>query len=205
MTAPRLEPVLRENLVPVLRADGFTGSGRTYRRVVNDWIHVVNVQGSRYGGEFAINLAVHPLAVPDVLGNAADPKTITQELCEFRRRMAAPPDRDAWWKHDGTAPGMAAAVRQATTMYVHVGRAMLNDATAAHSDLNTVSAADFVAGRFNFHGFGLTTGCRMALVLAHLRQATGRSAEARGFAAHALQTAGPATAIKAQARALLAA
>lgn len=64
MTAARR--VLNQLFASTLRrcfADGFTGSGRTFRRVAGEWVHVVNVQGSRYGGQFGVNVAVHPLAI----------------------------------------------------------------------------------------------------------------------------------------------
>ena len=44
-TPPRLEPSIRKYLLPLLKNDGFAGSGRTFRRIDNDAIHLVNVQG----------------------------------------------------------------------------------------------------------------------------------------------------------------
>lgn len=200
---PRIESAIRKHLGPVLRADGFAGSGRTFRRVVGDWIHVVNVQGSRYGGQFAVNLAVHPTVIPDVLGNAPDPKRITEELCEFRRRMSESETRqDKWWKYDSTPESMVAAVHEAAVMYIQVGRRLLDEATAKDADLNTVSPAAFVAGNFNFLGFD-STKCRMALALARLRRAKDRLAESQAFAAHALQTVGSAAFLKAEIQAFL--
>jgi hypothetical protein len=201
--APRIESAIRAHLSPILRTDGFTGSGRTFRRVVGEWIHVVNVQGSRYGGQFAVNLAVHPIAIPNVRGDAPDHKRITEDLCEFRRRMSASPTRqDKWWKHDSTAESMGAAVHEATITYVEVGRSLLHDATAEHADLNAVSPAAFAEGKFNFFGFG-STECRMALALARFRRAKGRLAESQAFAAHALQKVGSAAFLKAEIQALL--
>jgi hypothetical protein len=95
-----LEVAIRKCLAPCLREDGFAGSGRTFRRVLNGWIQVVNVQGSRYGGRFSINLGLQPLAIPDVVGNVPDPKKIREELCEFRRRLSES-GADQWWTHDG--------------------------------------------------------------------------------------------------------
>ena len=40
-----LEPSIRKYLLPLLKNDGFAGSGRTFRRIDNDAIHLVNVQG----------------------------------------------------------------------------------------------------------------------------------------------------------------
>jgi hypothetical protein len=41
--APQLEASIRKHLVPLLRQDGFSGSGRTFRRVAGDFIEVLNV------------------------------------------------------------------------------------------------------------------------------------------------------------------
>jgi hypothetical protein len=202
-STPRIETAIREHLAPLLRADGFTGSGRTFRRSVGDWIHVVNVQGSRYGGAFAVNLGVQPIRIPDVRGNAPDPKKITEELCEFRRRLADSEVRQGkWWKHDSTVESLAAAVADAAETYAVAGRRLLNDVTAASGDLNTVTAIDFAAGKFNFLGFG-STECRMALALARMRKTQGRDLEARDFAQYALDHVGAASILKAEIQALL--
>lgn len=197
-TTPRLEAAIKEHLAPQLRADGFTGSGRTYRRVQNGWLQVVSVQGSRYGGSFAINLGLHPLAIPDILGNAPDPKKTTEELCEFRRRLSETEERtDKWWKHEGTPGSMSAAVQDAAATYIKFGRPLLNRITADTADLNTVRAESLVSGSFNFGGFG-STDTRMALALARLRKWQGREQEACEFVEYGLTTLGSATALRGQ-------
>jgi hypothetical protein len=150
-----------------------------------------------------VNLAVHPLAIPDVRGAAPDPKKITEELCEFRRRMSESTARqDKWWEHDSTAEGMAAAVQAATEVYLRAGRQQLDLATAEDADLNTVSQQAFAERRFNFVGFG-STECRMALALARLRNSKGMLAESRAFAAYALQKVSSASGLRAEIQALL--
>jgi hypothetical protein len=200
--APRIETAIREHLAPVLRADGFAGSGRTFRRTVAGWIQVLGVQGSRNGGEFAVNLALQPAALPDVLGNAPDPKKITEDLCEFRRRMSESERSDMWWSHKSTAESLATAVREMVGAYERTGRRLLDDATAKGSDLNTVSATDFAAGKFNFLGFG-STHCRIAFALARMRESEGQRADAVAFAKHALEHVGGAVSLKAQIKTFL--
>lgn len=200
---PRIESAIRDHLAPVLRADGFMGSGRIFRRTIDGWIHVVGVQGSRSGGEFAVNLALQPTSIPDVRGNTPDPKKITEELCEFRRRMSeSEASQDMWWKHKSTPESMAAAVREATRTYEMRGRTLLNEATSASSDLNAISSSAFTAGTFNFQGFG-STMCRMAFSLARLRMVQGLKSEARAFAVHALNNVGGASILKAEIQAFL--
>lgn len=193
-SVPRLETAIRNRLVPHLREDGFKGSGRTFRRVVNGWIQIVNVQGSRYGGKFAINLAIHPSTIPDVLGNEPDLKRITESHCEFRRRLAET-GSDQWWEHDSSQASMDAAVSAAADVYVRKGRPILVDTCLLTSPLLTVSPEDFARDHFNFCGFG-STKTRMALVLARLRKAEGRFAESRAFAAQGLASVGSADGLR---------
>ena len=195
MTA-KLEHAIRTCLVPCLREDGFAGSGRTFRRVLNGFIEVVNVQGSRYGGEFAINLGLQPGAIPDVRGNAPDAKKIIEPLCEFRRRLSES-GADQWWKHDATAAGMERAVAAAADVYARRGRPILDRMAAADSPLNTVTAEEFEQGRFDFCGFGWTH-VSMALALARLRQVQGRRAEAAAFARSGLAHLGGAVMLRSE-------
>jgi hypothetical protein len=118
---PRLCSALRTVLASIL----LTGSGTTFRHVTAGWIQVINLQGARRGGSFAINLAIHPLAVPDLQDKTLDPKKITQELCEFRHRLAET-GADQWWKHDTTEVGMASAMANAATVYKNVGRRLFD-------------------------------------------------------------------------------
>lgn len=188
---PRLEPAIRHHFAPLLRAEGFTGSGHTYRRLVGQWIHVVNVQGSLYGGEFAVNLAIQPISVNDTNDNPPNPKTITEEICVFRRRMAeSPAAAHQWWPHDRTEEGMALAVRRAAAVYDKVGRRLLERATSEHSDLNCVSPEAYARGIFDSFGF-CYAGSGTAFILAQMRRESGRFDDARSIASHALQTAGP--------------
>ncbi|MFG6414594.1 DUF4304 domain-containing protein [Roseateles sp. DC23W] len=185
---------MRDHLVPSLRADGFGGSGRTFRRVRHGWVHVVSVQGSRHGGQFAINLGLQPLSVFHVLGELPDPKKITEPLCEFRRRLSRD-DADQWWIHEPTIESMNAAVQAANAIYETAGREMLSHVCRPESPFDLVSPGAFAAGDFDFRGFG-STKVRMALVLARLRRAQGRFAESARFAAIGLAGIGTAVALR---------
>ena len=193
-SAPRLETAIRKHFLPHLREDGFAGSGRTFRRVVNGLIQVVNVQGSRFGGKFAINLAIQPSAIPDVVGNEPDLKKITESQCEFRRRLAES-GGDQWWKHDSSQASMDAALCAAADVYVRKGRPILVDTSSLTSPLLTVSPEDFARDHFNFCGFG-STKIRMTLALARLRKVEGRLAESRAFAAQGLASVGSAVGLR---------
>jgi hypothetical protein len=191
---PRLETALRTVLAPILREDGFSGSGSTFRRVAAGRVQIINVQGARHGGSFAINLAIHPLAVPDLRDETPDPKKITQELCEFRRRLSET-GADQWWKYEPTETGMASAMEDAAAVYKNVGRKIFDSVSGPSSPIMTVSAAEFAAGSFDFRGFG-STKVRMALTLARLRRGDGDIGESMAFAGCGLENVGNAVPLR---------
>src|SRR5262249_47270197 len=138
---PRLETSIRQYLVPHLKEDAFEGSGRTFRRVRGEWVQVLNVQGARHGGSFAINLGVHPLLIPDISGNSPDPHKILEPSCELRRRLSES-GVDQWWHHDTSQYSMDQAVYDAADVYVRVGRPLLASITGAVSTLHTFTPLD---------------------------------------------------------------
>ena len=197
---PRLESSIKDHLSPVLKSDGFLGSGRTFRRVSEDLIHVVQVQGSRFGGKFAVNLGIQPRSIPDVVGNLPDPTKIREELCEFRRRLSEAKS-DQWWEHEGSKESMDAAVRAAVSVYVTIGRRLFSDVSGPESPLYKVTPTQFEADQYSFSGFG-STKVRMARSLALMRQSIGNLVDANAFARIALASLGNASALRAEMEAL---
>ena len=193
---PRLESSIKDHLSPVLKSDGFFGSGRPFRRISGDLIHVVNVQGSRYGGMFAVNLGIQPRCIPDVVGHAPDATKIREELCEFRRRLSEAKG-DQWWEHEGSKESMDAAVRAAASVYTTIGRRLFSELSGPESPLHKVTPTQFEAGNYSFSGFR-STKVRMARSLALMRQSVGNLADASAFARIALANLGVAHALRAE-------
>lgn len=197
---PRLEFSIKEHLSPVLRSDGFVGSGRNFRRVSGDFIHAVNVQGSRWGGSFAVNLGIQPRCIPDVAGNSPDPAKITEVLCQFRRRLSETMC-DKWWEHEESKESMDAAVRAAASVYTTIGRRLFSELSGSESPLLKVTPTQFEAGNYSFSGFSSTKG-QLARSLALMRQSAGDLADASAFARIALANRGVWPAFRAELEAL---
>ncbi|MCV2366471.1 DUF4304 domain-containing protein [Paucibacter sp. DJ1R-11] len=191
---PRLELALKQHLAPLLRSDGFSGTGRTFRRVRDGWIQVIGVQGSRHGGQFAINLGLQPLSVAHVLGELPDPKKITDSLCEFRRRLTAD-GSDQWWSHGQSQESMNQAAEQAAAVYVTVGRKLLASVSGPQSPFEQISPEVFARSTESFVGFG-STRVRMALVLSLLRRSQHRFSESAAFAEIGLGDVGSAAGLR---------
>ena len=188
LSAPKLEQSIRSLFLPILRADGFAGSSRTFHRLAGDMIQVVQVQGARWGSSFAISLGVHPTCIP-VLGDAPQ-KKIKPELCILRRRLSTG-SADQWWEHRTSGDSMDSAIKDAAAVFVDFGRPAFENLTGPNSSLRTLTPAQFEAGQFDFFGFK-STDVLMAKMLALIRLADGDSQSATAFARIALDRIGPA-------------
>jgi hypothetical protein len=196
---PRLESAIRAAFAPLVRAEGFSGTGRRFHRSHDPWIQIITIQGSRYGGSFAVNLGIHFAAAPDLAGNPPDPKKMNEAHCEFRRRLSET-TADRWWKHELDHESMLAAVQSAASVYSHYGRRYFE---AACAGLNVLTPEELASGAYDLQGFG-STNVRLGLAMARIRKLEGRAEDSRGFAAYALQHVGPATALKKELQALAA-
>lgn len=184
-----LEKSVSVHFAPSLRKLGFTGSGRSFRRVSGDLIHVVQLQGSRYGGQFAVNLGLQPLGIFDVSGRLPDPRRVKDYECEFRQRLSES-GSDQWWPHDDTKESMDAAVAEAARVYAQFGEDRFINQSSPGSPLFTVTAAQFERGEFNFSGFR-STRIRMTRTLAMMRFLAGQFDESKAFAQLGMDEASP--------------
>lgn len=183
---PSLERSIRAHFAPRLRETGFKGSGRTYRRIRDDLIEIVDVQGSRYGGMFAINLAIHPCGVQS-LSEGATEKSIKEYECAFRRRLSA--DRgDHWWGTGATQESMDQAVQEAALVYQEHGAPLFDRIGGPNTLLLNITADSLASGDYDFAGFNLAPTLT-ALILMRWRLHQGRITEAKELALSALKDA----------------
>jgi hypothetical protein len=185
---PSLAKAIQSQFAPALRRDGFSGTSERYWRVVGDQCQVVEVQRSREGDKFAVNMGIQPMSVPLRLREMPEPKYIREMECLFRRRLAVQRS-DQWWDYQPNQLSMDAAARNACAVYEQVGRGQFEFLAQPNSPLNTLTPEAFAARTFDFKGFRSTVVV-MAWTLARMRKAAGKNAEARGFAQVALKEIG---------------
>lgn len=194
-----LSPSLKLHFAPKLRSLGFKGSGKKYRRLSTDCVHVVGIQMYSGGGSFAVNLGIQPIDIPDIRGNPVDEKNITPEVCEFRRRLSET-GVDQWWDFDSSASADK-AVRECEHIFAEFGDPAFLALTGPKSQLRTVTPSEFENGAFHFSGFG-STKIRTAMVLSRMRKASGDAENARNFALIGLKLLGSATGLRTELQAL---
>ncbi len=106
MNTQAFTKLLSRHLYPVLRADGFRGSGATLRRISGPLVHVFNVQGSSTGNRCYLNLGAHL----SFLSPSCDwkPEKFLEYQCAFRSRIEPPTDQSLGWSYElGEANALA--------------------------------------------------------------------------------------------------
>lgn len=170
----KIERAWTEHFAPVVRAEGFRGSGRDFRLVTDDFAFAVNLQGSRYGGKFAVNLGVHPISIPNVAGKMIDLKSFKEIECAFRERLTED-GYDTWWTYSEDAPSKAEAAKNAAAMFHSIAMKKFNERV---NFVRTASPGNI--GR---------AGPQVLASFALIREAQGQIEEAREYATMARNAA----------------
>lgn len=106
MTRSAFLKLLARHLYPVLKAEGFEGTGQTLRRVRGPLVHVFNVQGASGGKACYLNLGAHYDFLPCEGGAFVLPAEIEESHCVFRERIEPPPGAAFGWAY-GPDPASA--------------------------------------------------------------------------------------------------
>lgn len=154
---------LRTQLYPILRADGFRGSGSTLRRVDDPVVHVFNVQGSSDAETCYLNLGAHLLFLPKPGGGQPEAKNLKEYECAFRDRFDPPAGTGFGWPYGRNEDEMQETIAFICDHWKLYGQAFF--------DRYSTFPADFVSliedvDESSVHPIELLTLARIA---AHLR------------------------------------
>jgi hypothetical protein len=178
----RFHQLLKRHFLPLLRSEGFKGSGATFRRVKDEVIHVVNVQGSRYGGQCCVNLGLHYSFFPTAGGRPVnDPGKLKEYECEFRDRVREARESDHWWHYGATEAESEASVASLVKMYRRQGASFFKKFEPFPDVFERITPAEIDAGdlsRFPTPTTLVHAALTMARIMRHLR----RPARCRQFA-----------------------
>ena len=178
--------LVNTQFVPLLRAEGFRGSGRTFRRQRNECVQIVNLQTSNSGGRCAVNLAVGFTFM-----NGIDADNVNQEDCDFRRRLCPDADQtDHWWNFGDGAGATQASVsnlietysRRGIPFFTRFGEFPGVYADVSVEDIRTPSKGKLPGG---------TTNVRNALAFARICLHLKQHAKAKEFLLYGLEVCGP--------------
>lgn len=193
--------IVRQVLAPALRADGFTGSGRNFRKINAHWVLIVSLESSRAGTGLALNIGLHPLAFNDVLGKPVDAKKMKTQLCEFRTRLPSQ-NKASWWQFESDAESVQRVMETIRNEYLQHCSEQLKKLSGEQSPLFHARVDNFAKGDYDFSPFR-SADTRIALVIARLHQQQGRRTEAMAFAHHGLKHVGNSVGLRRDFEALL--
>ncbi len=188
--------LLRRDFAPLLRLDGFKGSGSTFRRIKGDTIHVINIQGSRYGGKCCVNLGVHYFFLPTV-GRAftVDPKKLMEYDCEFRSRLHEENEPERWWNYGTNQVEAEASITNLIELYRHRAWRFFEKFEPFPDVFERITPAEIGRGDCSKLPAAMTL-VRAALTMARIMNHLGRVDERRQFAEVGLKHLGGAVGLK---------
>jgi hypothetical protein len=192
----RFHQLLKRDFIPLLREDGFKGSGTTFRRSTGERIDVINVQGSRYGGRCCVNLAAHFTFLPtEGSGRAIDPKKITAHECVFRDRLHESTESDHWWPYGESDLEAEASLVDLVDMYKRRGTPFFAQFEPFPNVFERMTPADIDAGDLSKMPAAMTV-VYAALTLAQIMKHMGRLESCREFAEAGLRQVGRSAGLK---------
>lgn len=181
---------IKQVLNPILKSEGFTTSGNTYRREIGEVIHVIALQGSVHGGQCCVCLGIHLNFL-----SPFDPQKIEEPDCEFRTRLKSHEQSDAWWSYGTTEREAKISAESICHLYQQVGSPYFRRFSKFPDDFNQVKPA-MLSANLELPFPNGSTFVRRALALAKIAQRCGQTNDARQFSEAGLAQVGPATSLK---------
>jgi Domain of unknown function (DUF4304) len=192
----RFHDLLKRDFAPLLRGDGFKGSGTTFRRITGEVIQVVNIQCSKYGGQCCVNLGLHYSFLPTAGGDqVTDPKKVKDYQCDFRDRIHEAHESDHWWTYGTTAAESEASVANLIDTYRRRGASFFKKFEPFPDVFEKITPADLDAGDRSKLPTEMTQ-LHAAITIARIMQHLGRTDQCRRFAEVGLRHLGRAVGLK---------
>ena len=119
-----MDAALKEMVVPVLRAKGFTGSLPHFRRKTTDAIELLTFQFDKWGGGFVVEISKCPIdgfTMP--WGEHIPPNKVTaHHLNPDQRKRIQPREgsgTDDWFRFDGWVPAAKSRANRAAQQFLN--------------------------------------------------------------------------------------
>jgi hypothetical protein len=192
----RFHQLLNRDFSPLLRADGFKGSGNSFRPVKGERIDVIGVQGSRSGGECCVNLGAHFSFLPsEGGGRVTDPKKFREYDCTFRGRLHEATEGDHWWTYGTSDAEAEASLADLIDLYARRGGLFFTRFEPFPDVFERIMPADIVDGDLSKMPAAMTLPYA-AMILARIMNHLGHGEKCRQFAEAGLLHVGRAASLQ---------
>jgi hypothetical protein len=177
---PQFKSALKTMFAPLLREEGFQGSGVTFRRTSGAVLQVVHLQGSRDGDSCCVEIGTHLMFLPTIGEDVPNPKKIAVHDCEFRKRLALEGEGDHWWWYGNNEQDAVASVAHLVATYTARREQILERYRAFPGLFGLVTPESLGLQGLNDLPGG-TTVARAALVMARISVHQSLLAQASAF------------------------
>jgi hypothetical protein len=96
ITSAEFKKHISKTLSQNLKEFGFKGNGFSYRKDSENFIFIIGIQASQYGGKCCVELGIHPKEITDLFGREINFTTLKYYECEFRTRLTKIQTKK-WW------------------------------------------------------------------------------------------------------------
>ena len=96
ITSAEFKKQISKSLSEKLKEFDFKGSGFGYKKDSENFIYIIGIQASQYGGKCCVELGIHPKEITDLFGHEINFKTMKYYDCEFRMRLEKIQNKK-WW------------------------------------------------------------------------------------------------------------
>jgi hypothetical protein len=193
----RFFELLKSDFHPLLRSEGFKGSGITFRRFGDETLHIVKIQAHPYGGKCCVELGSHVLFLPVLRGDGSvtDPKKLKHFECTFHARLCEPGEPDRWFDYGITEADCAVGIATLIDVYGTHGRAFFQKFEPFPEACRVVTPADLDRGDTSRMP-SLTTVVYAALTMARIAHHVKDAQRRQEFAEVGLRHLGNAKALR---------
>ncbi len=160
--------LLSKRFYPLLRSEGFRGSGATLRRYDDPVVHVFNVQGSSGGTSCYLNMGAHLMFLPTPAGSTPDAKKLKEYECVFRGRLEPPTGPATGWAYGTTEAEMQESVSSICDHWPKFGYPFYERYSHYPDDFSTLIAE---VDECSVHPIELLTLARLAVHLGDAKRA----------------------------------
>jgi len=190
---------LKENFIPMLRDQGFIGSGQHFNRINGEIVHAINIQNNKNGESCCINLGLHFTFLPVCWDSTKilDLMRIKEVDCEFRTRLAPKGETDYWWKFNGNGlfGNTKKSVKHLNETYIEVGNDFFERFNSVESITTLLEVSLLKKSDFIDYAGGITP-VRGALTMARIYKHQGNLELQNKYARTGLEIIGNAIALK---------
>jgi Domain of unknown function (DUF4304) len=175
----RFLEIIKRDFAPVLRASGFKGSGKEFRRINGDVFHALSLQS--HGGRACVNLGLHYSFLPTAGGSKTPIAKMKHYHCMFRDRLQGPDGYERWWNHGKTDAEAEASVADIVDTFRKRGEKFFRKFEPFPDVFEKITPAELYAGKMTKLPVRMTP-LSAAVILARIMKHLKRPKECRAFA-----------------------